>query len=136
MIDPSLLNPLAILIAAVLSMMLGALWYSPLLFGQAWLAATGKSEEDLGPSGPAMAGSMVSCLVAAIAMNLLAAAGGTATLPAGIGLGVVVGLGVVAMTMLSDSLFSGWGWRLYFIQMGYRATYLMIMGAIFGAWPS
>jgi len=50
-------------------------------------------------------------------------------------LGALLGLGVVAMTMLSDSLFSGWGWKLYFIQMSYRATYLVLMGAICGGWP-
>ena len=49
---------------------------------------------------------------------------------------VQLGFGVVAMTMLSDSLFSGWGWRLYGIQVGYRATYLVLMGAICGGWSA
>jgi hypothetical protein len=43
-------------------------------------------------------------------------------------------VGIVGMTMLSDSLFSGWGWPLYLIQVGYRATYLVLMGAICGGW--
>ena len=36
------------------------------------------------------------------------------------------------MTMLSDSLFSGWGWKLYGIQTSYRALYLVLIGAVHG----
>ena len=53
----------------------------------------------------------------------------------GIGMGLLLGLGIVAMAMLSDALFSGWSARLYAIQAGYRATYLVLMGAICGSWP-
>jgi hypothetical protein len=52
------------------------------------------------------------------------------------GLGALLGLGVVAMTMLSDALFSGWTAKLYAIQLGYRATYLVLMGAVCGGWPA
>ena len=57
------------------------------------------------------------------------------TLLHGIGMGLVLGLGVVAMAMLSDSLFSGWGWKLYFIQTRYRAIYLALMGGVSGGCP-
>lgn len=130
------LNPLAIAVAAMLSAALGAAWYSPLLFGKAWVAATGKSEDQLGSPGPAMAGSVLSCFVAASAVSYLVAATGTSSAAGGAGLGALLGFGVVAMTMLSDSLFSGWGWRLYAIQVGYRAIYLVLMGAICGAWAA
>ena len=128
------MNPAAILVAALVSAALGAAWYAPPVLGRAWLAALGKSEAELGPQGPALLGSVVSCLVAATAVDFLLAATGTQGLVGGVGVGLVLGLGMVAMTMLSDSLFSGWGWRLYFIQMGYRAIYLVLMGAICGAW--
>ena len=39
------------------------------------------------------------------------------------------------MTMLSDSLFSGWGWKLYVIQTSDRALYLVLVGALYGGWP-
>lgn len=35
------LNPLAILLAALANMLLGALWYSPLLFATGWMAEVG-----------------------------------------------------------------------------------------------
>jgi hypothetical protein len=38
----------AITLATFLGMLLGALWYSPLLFGQQWLRCIGKTPEKLG----------------------------------------------------------------------------------------
>ena len=44
MLSLSDVNFLAIAVAAVISTGLGALWYSPLLFGPAWMKALGKTE--------------------------------------------------------------------------------------------
>ena len=93
-----------------------------------------KTEEDLGSPGPAIAGSIGSCLVAAISVDMLLAGLGVTSWLTGAGVGALLGFGIVAMTMLSDAVFSGWGWRLYVIQMSYRAIYLVLMGAICGSW--
>ena len=50
----------------------------------------------------------------------------------GAGVGALVGIGIVAMTMLSDALFSAWSLRLYLIQSGYRVLYIVLIGAIEG----
>ncbi len=136
MFDLAGVNFAAVGVAALVGVVLGAAWYSPLLFGPAWMAALGKAQEELGSPAAAMGGSIVSCGVAAVSVALVVAATGAGTALAGAGVGALLGLGVVAMTMLSDSLFSGWGWPLYFIQMGYRALYLILMGAICGGWPA
>ncbi len=133
MFDLSNLHPLAILISTVVAGGLGAAWYSPALFGPAWMAELGETEETLAPSGTAMGGSIFSCFVAAVAVDLLVVATGTTTALAGAALGALLGFGIVAMTMLSDALFSGWSRTLYVIQMSYRAIYLVLMGAICGA---
>jgi len=43
----SLINFLSILIAAVAYMVLGALWYSPILFGDAWTKGIGKTKAQI-----------------------------------------------------------------------------------------
>ena len=40
-------NYLAVLVAAIVNMVVGALWYSPLLFGKAWMKLTGFNKKQL-----------------------------------------------------------------------------------------
>jgi len=51
---PVELNYLAIFVAAALNMVIGALWYSPLLFGGIWMRAMHYREDHL-KNGPNMA---------------------------------------------------------------------------------
>ncbi|MBA2527542.1 MAG: DUF1761 domain-containing protein, partial [Pyrinomonadaceae bacterium] len=45
--DFSTINYFAVLAAALSTFVLGGLWYSPLLFGKAWMRANGFSDADL-----------------------------------------------------------------------------------------
>lgn len=51
-LDISTLNWLAVVVAAALAFVLGDLWYSPLLFGKAWMRENNLSEEDLKKGSP------------------------------------------------------------------------------------
>jgi hypothetical protein len=42
------LNYLAVVVAALVPIVLGALWYSPLLFADRWMRAVGRTREELG----------------------------------------------------------------------------------------
>ena len=123
---------IAILVSTVVAGGLGAAWYSPALFGPAWMAEIGLSDDDVGPAGREIAGSVFSCFVASLAMAWLLHGLGVVGVGPGLAVGVIVGFGIVAMTMLSDALFSGWSARLYAIQVGYRALYLILIGGIQG----
>ena len=129
------LDWIAIAASTFVAAALGAAWYSPALFGEAWMNALGQQAHELGPAGPAMGGSVFSCFVASVSIALLCEWIGIDSLTAGMGLGLVIGLGIVAMAMLSDSLFSGWGWKLYVIQTSYRALYVVLIGMLYGGWP-
>lgn len=41
------MNFYAVLVAAITTLVVGSVWYSPLLFGKAWMKETGLTEEDL-----------------------------------------------------------------------------------------
>ena len=133
--DLASLDWVAILVCTFFAGGLGAAWYSPALFGKAWMAEIGLGEEDLGPGGREIAGSVFSCFVASLAMAMLQQKFGIQGAGSGLCVGATIGLGIVAMTMLSDALFSGWSLRLYAIQTGYRALYVSLIGAIYGGWP-
>ncbi len=116
-------------------MALGALWYSPILFGKAWMEALGKTEEELGSTTGPLIGSIVTCLVTAIALAFLISAAGANSVAGGLLIGAVVGFGAVFPAMLSDSLFCGWGSKLLWIQSGYRVSYILVMAGIISGWP-
>jgi hypothetical protein len=97
------INWLAVLIATVIYMVLGALWYGP-LFGKAWMKAIGWAgpDEQEAPGPGIYAFPAIAYLVASIATAMLAEATGTDTLAEGIALGLVVGIGyAVTLTLVS-----------------------------------
>ena len=134
MIDFTGLNWWAIVVATAIAFALGALWYGP-LFGKAWLAALGKTEDDIQPSPEpfivSAVAALVTCIVVAALMRGLEMNG----VITGVVFGLITGVGFIATSMASDSVFCGWGWRLWSIQAGYRVAYSALMGGIIGVWP-
>ena len=124
----------AVLVATAAAFVLGGIWYGP-VFGKAWMAAIGKTEDDLQPSPAPFIISfftaLVTCIVLAALMNGLA----IDTLGGGLAMGALVGVGFIATAMASDTAFCGWGLRLFLIQSGYRVIYSIVMGGILGVWP-
>src|SRR5256885_16982138 len=92
--DMASLNWLAIVAAALSTFVLGGLWYSPVLFGKAWMNASGFTEKDLqrGNMGMVFGCSFVFSLLMAINLAMFlhdpktnAAWGATAGFLAGFG---------------------------------------------------
>ncbi|MFK8047072.1 MAG: DUF1761 domain-containing protein [Halioglobus sp.] len=127
---------LAVLVATLAGMMLGAFWYSPIAFGKAWMDSIGKTEEQLGSATGPMIGSVIACLITAISLSIVISMCGISDAFGGAMLGGLIGLGIVFPALLSDSLFCGWGSKLLMIQSGYRVVYAIVMGAIIGGWPA
>jgi hypothetical protein len=124
----------AVLVATIASFMLGGWWYSMSGFGRAWLAAIGKSMNDLGSPAVAMTLTFISTFITAIILAMLINALGDPTLFRGARLGFILGVGIVATSMFSDYVFSGNPLELFLIQSGYRVVLLTIMGGIIGVW--
>jgi Protein of unknown function (DUF1761) len=71
------INLLAVLVAAIATMVVGFLWYSPLLFAKAWMKEMGydpndkaKTEKMKKSAGPAYGGSFLASLVSAFILAL------------------------------------------------------------------
>src|SRR5688500_19130256 len=69
------INPLAVIVATIVPMVLGFLWYGP-LFGNTWMAARGVTREQMGDvnAGQAYGLTTVLALVTAIAMAMVLSA--------------------------------------------------------------
>ncbi|MBA7598051.1 MAG: DUF1761 family protein [Calditrichaeota bacterium] len=128
---------IAVLIASILGFGLGALWYSPKLFGNQWMAALNVSAEDIQTEfNPARTYGtrFVTTLVAAYVLARILVHTETTTLVAGIETAFLVWLGFVATFALHGVLFEKRSFKLYLINSGYYLVSLMLMGALLGLW--
>ncbi|MEP2773544.1 MAG: DUF1761 domain-containing protein [Fulvivirga sp.] len=125
-------NWLAVIVATLSTFVLGAIWYGP-LFGKAWMAEHGYTEEDLKDANMGKIYGTAFVLEFIMTANL-------AFFIAGVGLGESVlygfltGFGWVAMAIGVNYLFSRNSIKLWFIDAFYFVISFTIMGAILGAW--
>jgi len=133
--DISTINWLAVVAAAVSTFCLGGLWYSPLLFGKAWMRENGFSEEDLkkGSQGRIFGFAFLWALLMSfnLAMYLNDAATDTSW---GATAGFLAGFGWVAMGIFTIGLFERKSTRYMLINAGYMVISFILMGLIIGAW--
>jgi hypothetical protein len=131
-------NLLAVLVAAIAVFVIGGLWYSPLLFGKAWMRAHGHTPEKMEAMragvGRAYGLSFLCYLVMAVVMAVLIGATDTVTALGGVRLGALCWLGFAATIGLIANLFSDKPLATYLLDAGYQLVYLTVMGAILASW--
>src|SRR6266852_4874337 len=135
------LNWLAVLVAAISTMVVGFLWYSPLLFAKAWMREMGydpndkaRMEEMKKTAGPAYAGSFVASLLSAFTLALLLHGLGAEDLHFGLMASFHVWLGFVATVQFTGALFTKQSMKLFGINTGYQLVCYLVMGTILSAW--
>ena len=134
LVDLGSVNGWAVLVATVVGYAIGAVWYAPRAFGNRWMAALGKSREQLGDPVKPMVAQFFLTLVIAVALALVVVRFGAVTWIEGAAIGFVLSAGLVATSLLSDWMFCGFNMKLYWIQTGYKLVCFTAMGAILGAW--
>ena len=129
------INYFAVLAAALSTFVLGGLWYSPMLFGKAWMRANNFTDADLQTFSKArMFGwSFVFSLVMALNLAMFLA-GPTTNTVWGMTAGALAGLGWVAMGVAIIGVFENKSWKYILINGGYMTLAFIIMGAIIGVW--
>ena len=126
---------LAVVVAALATMFVGALWYSPLLFGKIWLKAHGYSQEQMQKAaGRAYTVSTFCYVVMAFVLAVLVSYVGVSTVLQGAFLGFLVWIGFLATLGLTAHVFSKKPWATYLIDAGYQLVYAVVMGVILAAW--
>ena len=133
--DFSTINYFAVLAAALSTFVLGGVWYSPMLFGKAWMRANNFSDADLQTFSKArMFGwSFVFSLVMALNLAMFLA-GPTTDVIWGMTAGALAGFGWVAMAFAIIGVFENKSWIYILINGCYMTVAFTVMGAIIGAW--
>lgn len=136
------INFLAVFVAAAATMVLGFLWYSPILFARPWTRLMGIAPDDKAKLAEMQKGagklygmSFVASLVSAIVLAKIISVTTVITIPYGMKVGFAVWLGFVATVQLTGSLFSKQPFKLFLINTGYQLVCYLAMGAILAKWP-
>lgn len=129
-------NFVAVLVAAIVNMAVGFVWYSPALFAKPWMKLVGKTEAELKKGGTPQL-YLLTFLAALIEAYILAhfiVFAGAASAMQGIQVGLLAGIGFVATAFASEYLFSVKPAKLYGITVGYHIVTLAINGALLAVW--
>ncbi len=139
-------NWIGILVGALVPMVMGMLWYSPPLFGKAWMKSIGKTEEDL-KAGANMPVTLLLAFVFAFLLSFFLYGmlgihdyitalndGEGATYAHGFGHGMYHGgfLGalVAAPVLVTNSLFEQRDWTNIIINAAYWILTIALMGGV------
>ena len=117
-----------------MSLVIGALWWSPLLFAKAWQTEAGLSDEQLKQMNPAKTFGLTFVLAYLASYNLAFFLGAPGTTwQWGVGAGLLASIWAITMHTII-SLFEQRSLKHVLINSGYIAVYFAVIGAILGVW--
>lgn len=132
------MNWLALIVAAVSTLVVGFIWYHPKVFGAAWMEASGMTEEKAKQGNmPVIFGvSLVLAFIAAYFLSTIVAHGGeeSITFKHGAFHGTFVALMLAMPVLVTNALFEQKSWKYMAINSGYWLVSIVIMSGILSWW--
>lgn len=122
-------NLTIVLVSAVVSLIFGFVWYTA-FFGKAWNQCLGKTKEQLGNPWVGMVVMFMSLLTMAVSLSLLMIFLPVMHVTGGLKLGILVGVGFVALAMLVNDVYEKRPMKLFFINAGYQVLSIVLMSVI------
>lgn len=134
-----MVNYIAIIVASIVSFVIGMLWYSPLLFGNLWMKSAGLSKEKIGKAkkkgmGKTILIAFLTTVIMVYVLGYLLNILNYNDAISGAIIGFLVWLGFLATTGLGRVLWEGKSFSFYLINTLHELVSLVVIGAILGAW--
>jgi hypothetical protein len=129
------INWLAVIVAAIIRMAVGFLWYSPPVLLKPWQALTGVTPETMraGMSKALVIDVLASLVMAFILLHAVTYAGAT-DIFTGAAVGALNWLGFMATLMISLWGYENRPLKLIAINLGNNLIALVLMGALLAVW--
>jgi len=127
-------NVWAVLVAAAVSFVFGAFWYSPVLFLEPWSREAGV-DADRQIERPARVFGLTFVLTIVNAFVLAAVLGPDPRFDVAVVAGLAVGGCVAAASVGINYQFASRSARFWAIDGGFHALRFALMGAVIGLWP-
>lgn len=129
------INHWAVFTCAFANLVLGALWYSPLLFYKAWMKENRFTEEDVKKLNPAKVYGITFLLSVVMSYNMAFFLGDEKTeMVWGTTAGLLTGFGFAALIFSVIGLFEQRSWKYIFINGSYIIIYFTLIGFLLGTW--
>lgn len=128
------INHIAVLVCAVMSLAVGALWWSPMLFAKAWQRENGLTDEQLAAANPLKSFGLTFLIAWIMSYNLAFFLGAPGTTwQWGIAAGLLAAIWAVGMFVIV-AMFEQRSAKYIAINCGYMIVYFGITGFILGIW--
>jgi len=135
------INFWAVLVSAIAAMVIGFLWYSPILFANPWMRLMGIDPADKAKIAEMQKGriydlalAFVASIVSAVVLAKIIDLTSVNTILYGMKIGFAVWLGFVTTVQLTGALFGKQPTKLYLINTGHQLVCYLAMGAILAVW--
>lgn len=133
-------NFLAVLLAAVASMGVGFLWYSPIVLGNQWMKLKGYTKDSLQKAQKEMgklyalsfAVALITAFVLSHVMTMSENFYGYPKLQTGLHTAFWMWLGFIMPVQMTATIFGDKKWALFKIDTGYQLVSTIVMGAVLG----
>lgn len=132
-------NFVAVFIATIVSMVIGSLWFSPLLFGKLWIALSGKSQKEL--AGQKKRGmihiwilAFVGAFITSYVLYHFTVLLSMETLADALLGAFWIWLGFIAPVQLGIVLWDGKPWKLFVLLAAYHLINLMVIAGVLVLW--
>jgi hypothetical protein len=130
------INWWALLAAIIARMVLGGIWYSPVLFLNRWMALTGRTHAEMNSRMPMLlAIDLISSAVMAFVLVHAVHYAGATGWAQGAAVGFFNWLGFVGTVTLGITLYERKPFALFVITNGWQLLSLLVMGVILAVWP-
>ena len=133
--DISTINWIAVLVAALSNFVIGGIWYSPILFGNAWMKENNFSDDDLKKGNMPKIFGLTFLFSLVMSFNLAMFLNDASTTTSwGAIAGFLAGFGWVAMSIFTIGQFERKSTKYLLIHGGYVTISFVVMGIIIGLW--
>ncbi|MEQ8583486.1 MAG: DUF1761 domain-containing protein [Marinoscillum sp.] len=129
------INHWAVVVAALANLLVGAIWYSPLLFYKAWKRENNLTDDQIQQVSPIKLYGISTLLSLIICYNLAFFLGDAKTdWVWGTTAGFLAGFGWASIIFAIIAMYELKSWRYILINGGYITIYFTLIGFILGIW--
>ena len=124
------INYFAVIVAAMVAVVIGLIWYNPAVFGKKWASLLGRDTMDLGNPKVGYALTVLGAVVMSAALAEVLKFAGATTVPGGWKIAGLVWLGFAASTGLVNAVVVGKKSELYLLEQAHHLVTLLVAAMV------